>query len=121
VPELSLGTGVKIASHVPTGSSVASPISDVEKREMYEQCVRLYFPGLSRECVKAETCPYVMTKNSRFLVDFHPHHRNIVVVSPCSGHGFKYAPAIAAQVAALLGIGSPVVDHKHLAWDQLDT
>jgi hypothetical protein len=23
------------------------------------------------------------------LIDFHPQHKNVILVSPCSGHGFK--------------------------------
>lgn len=28
------------------------------------------------------------------MIDLHPAHANVVVASPCSGHGFKYASAI---------------------------
>ena len=33
-----------------------------------------------------------MLPSEDFLIDFSPAHRNVVVSSACSGHGFKYAP-----------------------------
>jgi len=46
----------------------------------------------------AETCLYTTTEDNRFLLE---RHGRIVVGSPCSGHGFKFAPAIGRRLAAL--------------------
>jgi sarcosine oxidase len=46
----------------------------------------------------AETCLYTTTEDQRFLLE---RRGRIVVGSACSGHGFKFAPAIGERLAAL--------------------
>jgi len=48
--------------------------------------------------VAVETCLYTNTSDERFVVE---RHGPIVVCSACSGHGFKFAPAVGRQVAQL--------------------
>ena len=40
----------------------------------------------------AKTCLYTMTPDGDFLIDRLPGSPQIIVASPCSGHGFKFAP-----------------------------
>jgi sarcosine oxidase len=46
----------------------------------------------------AETCFYTSTEDERFVLE---RHGRIVVGSACSGHGFKFAPAVGKRLAAL--------------------
>jgi len=46
----------------------------------------------------AETCMYTSTPDQRFILE---RRGRVVVGSPCSGHGFKFAPAIGERLAAL--------------------
>lgn len=41
-----------------------------------------------------ETCMYTMTEDENFLIDFHPMSKNVILASPCSGHGFKFSAVI---------------------------
>jgi sarcosine oxidase len=96
--------GVKIATEqlekTTTPETIDRNISPEEIAEMYENFVAPYFPGLAGRCPKDPvTCMYTATEGARFLIDWHPEHRNIFVVSPCSGHGFKHSPAIGEVVA----------------------
>ena len=50
------------------------------------------------EPVAVETCLYTNTADASFVLE---RHGPIVVCSACSGHGFKFAPAVGARVAAL--------------------
>jgi monomeric sarcosine oxidase len=50
------------------------------------------------EPVAAETCLYTNTADERFVLE---RHGRIVVGSACSGHGFKFAPAVGARLADL--------------------
>jgi sarcosine oxidase len=52
------------------------------------------------EPVAAETCMYTTTADETFILE---RRGRIVVGSPCSGHGFKFAPAIGTRLAALAG------------------
>ncbi|HUQ98396.1 MAG TPA: hypothetical protein VM166_03015, partial [Gemmatimonadaceae bacterium] len=45
-----------------------------------------------------------------FVIDFHPDHPQVLVSSPCSGHGFKFASAIGELQADLLTKGSTSFD-----------
>jgi sarcosine oxidase len=46
----------------------------------------------------AETCMYTSTADESFVLE---RRSRVVVGSPCSGHGFKFAPAIGTRLAAL--------------------
>ena len=48
--------------------------------------------------VASETCLYTSTRDHSFVLE---RHGRIVVGSACSGHGFKFAPAVGARLAAL--------------------
>jgi sarcosine oxidase len=47
---------------------------------------------------RAETCLYTTTTDERFLLE---RYGRVVVGSACSGHGFKFAPAVGRRLAAL--------------------
>ena len=48
-----------------------------------------YMPTLNGPLIHSTTCMYTMTPDEHFLVDFHPKNLNVIIASPCSGHGFK--------------------------------
>ena len=48
--------------------------------------------------LRSETCLYTTRANDEFLLE---RRGRVVVGSPCSGHGFKFAPAVGARLAAL--------------------
>jgi sarcosine oxidase len=55
-------------------------------------------------------CLYTNTPDEHFIVDVHPDDDRVVLVSPCSGHGFKFAPAIGEAVADLCEGTRPSLD-----------
>jgi sarcosine oxidase len=50
---------------------------------------------------ETSTCFYTNTPDGHFVIDRHPAHDNVVIASPCSGHGFKFAPVIGEILARL--------------------
>ena len=48
--------------------------------------------------VEAQTCMYTTTADETFILE---RRDRLVVGSPCSGHGFKFAPAIGERLADL--------------------
>ena len=60
--------------------------------------VRERFPGVDPEPVEAETCLYTTTADERFILE---RRGRVVVGSACSGHGFKFAPAVGRRLADL--------------------
>jgi sarcosine oxidase len=56
------------------------------------------FPHADPEPVHAESCFYTTTDDERFILE---RHGRIVVGSACSGHGFKFGPAVGSRLAGL--------------------
>jgi hypothetical protein len=62
------------------------------------------------QLVHACACMYTMTPDEHFLLDFLPAaggavEKSVVLASPCSGHGFKFAPVMGEIIADLVMSG----------------
>jgi glycine/D-amino acid oxidase-like deaminating enzyme len=53
---------------------------------------------------------YTNTPDEDFIIDRHPSHANVLVLSPCSGHGFKFSSAVGEIQADLLTTGKSAFD-----------
>jgi sarcosine oxidase len=51
--------------------------------------------------VESVSCKYTLTSDRHFVIDLHPEHPQVVVASPCSGHGYKFASVIGEILADL--------------------
>ena len=106
--------GVKVASesyeHTTTPDGRQHPADRAEIDRMYHGCVEPYLPWLGAEPLRTVSCLYTSTRGSRFIIDRHPDHDAVLVVSACSGHGFKHSPAIGEAVAQWLTGGAPKID-----------
>jgi len=69
--------------------------------DMVRAYIASILPTLGEDIIKAETCRYTMTPDEDFIIDRHPTHPQIIIASPCSGHGFKFAPLIGRILADL--------------------
>lgn len=98
--------GVKIATE---GHDVVDPdkvdrtVAPREIKAMAE-IFRPFLPGLSDRCLKAKVCLYTEVNGARFILDRLPGSENIIVASPCSGHGFKHSGGI-GDVLAQMALG----------------
>jgi sarcosine oxidase len=106
--------GVKVATESyetttePDGRQ--HPPTPAETAAMYRGCIEARLPWLGPEPVRTLSCLYTCTRGSRFVIDRHPAHEAVLIVSPCSGHGFKHSPAIGEAVAQWVTEGSPELD-----------
>jgi sarcosine oxidase len=62
--------------------------------------------GLTGRVVLTTSCRYTLTPDEDFIVDTHPAYPQIVIASPCSGHGFKFAIEL-GRILAALALGRP--------------
>jgi sarcosine oxidase len=46
-------------------------------------------------------CMFTNTPDEHFVLDHHPDHRQVVLASPCSGHGYKFCSVIGEILADL--------------------
>jgi sarcosine oxidase len=104
-----LARGIKIARHhegqrcLP-GDARPEP-GEAEIASMRE-LVRRRMPGAAGALREAATCLYTNSPDQHFVIDAHPECEAVLVVSACSGHGFKFASAIGELVAGRL-LGEP--------------
>src|SRR6185436_11195796 len=66
--------------------------------------VEQWFPGLDPEPLDPHLCLFTSTPDEHFVID---RVGPVVVVSPCSGHGFKFVPAIGRLAADLATAPDP--------------
>jgi sarcosine oxidase len=107
-------TGIKVAIHY--GGVQRTTPEEIE-RTLREEDVQLlrrhaerYLPDLLGDLMKAEVCMYTNTPDLHFIFDSHPRHDNVLVVSACSGHGFKFSSAIGEAAAQWSHDGTPRID-----------
>lgn len=93
-----------------TPEKVDRSIDEKEAQRMYNVYVKDSFLELSHKVVKAVSCLYTVTPDSGFVIDTHPEHNQIIIASPCSGHGFKHSAAIGETLAELALEGKTTID-----------
>jgi len=65
--------------------------------------------------MRVATCMYTNTPDGHFVIDFSPTDPRVVVVSACSGHGFKFAPIVGDIAADLVCDGGTTRDFSHFS------
>lgn len=107
------GAGVKVALHHQGAPSdpetVRREVASAEVEGMAE-LLRRWLPEAAGESLGSAVCLYTNTPDDHFLIDRHPADPRVHVVSPCSGHGFKFASAIGEVVAAEIAGHDPGFD-----------
>jgi sarcosine oxidase len=97
--------GVKIGKHGHFGERIdpemPNPPVNERDRSYVEDFARRRLPAVTAKGHKFATCRYTNLPGDDFLVDFLPGHPEIVVASPCSGHGFKFASVLGEILADL--------------------
>jgi len=98
------GDGIKVARH--HGGELCT--MDTVRREVDETDVaevrapfECHMPALPGRFIRGKVCIYTNTPDQHFVIDRSAKHDAVFLVSPCSGHGFKFAPAIGEAVAEL--------------------
>jgi len=104
--------GQKVAEYnggprIPSAAGQTGTVDPANRARVVDY-VRRYLPGLDPEPYAETTCLFTNTPNEDFLID---RAGNLSIVSPCSGHGAKFAPLI-GQWAADLATGAGTVPDR---------
>ena len=94
------GLGVKVGEH-GTGVVVhpdERPPVDDERLRRLSAYVEQWLPGAAPSPTRVDTCLYTTTPDETFVMQ---RFGRVVVCSACSGHGFKFVPAVGERTAAL--------------------
>jgi sarcosine oxidase len=109
-PQAGDGGGIKIAKHHHRNEAVDPDRCDRSVSPADEALIRAavadHLPAANGRMLAARTCLYTMTPDGHFLIDHLPGASQVVVASPCSGHGFKFAPVIGEVLADLATTGA---------------
>jgi sarcosine oxidase len=102
--------GVKVAFHhggeLGSVDNLTREVSPAEVSAVRDELAR-HIPAASGEVVRATVCFYTNTPDKHFIIDRHPDHHRVLLVSACSGHGFKFSPVIGERVAAWIADDRP--------------
>jgi sarcosine oxidase len=109
------GTGwVKVAKHHHADETVdpdrCDRVVSPSDAAMIRSYLAAHLPAANGPLVAATTCLYTMTPDGDFIIDRLPGHDRVIVASPCSGHGFKFAPVIGEIIADLATTGATAHD-----------
>ena len=105
--------GVKVATEqftVPTTAGAARKDVGLDEIQAMQERVVGLLPGLRGSCIRATPCLYTCTPDFGFAIDTLPDQPQILIASPCSGHGFKHSAAIGEAIAELIVHGRSTID-----------
>lgn len=100
-----LGDGPKVARHhggAPVTPATVGRAVGADEAGPLLDFLAAQAPALHGPVTDARVCLYTNTPDEHFLIDRHPGHPAVVLASPCSGHGFKFAPTIGEMLADLV-------------------
>ncbi len=93
--------GIKIGFH-HTGKTTTTNNRDFLPSQNYleklQAWLQAFLPDAAGKILQHKTCLYTNTPSQDFLLDTHPHNPRLVLASPCSGHGFKFAPLLGKMI-----------------------
>ncbi len=102
--------GVKFAKHHHADEAIdpAGTPRPMDERDeaVLRAALAAHVPSADGALLGAQTCRYTMTPDGDFIVDRLPGAPALIVASPCSGHGFKFAPVIGEIIADLVTQGT---------------
>jgi sarcosine oxidase len=102
--------GIKFAKHhhqdeAADPAARARPMTGSDEA-LLRAALAAHLPAANGKLLDAKTCLYTMTPDGDFILDRLPGSPDIIVASPCSGHGFKFAPVIGEILADLATTGA---------------
>jgi sarcosine oxidase len=108
------GLGVKVARHggpdVDPDDEDRTTIDD-DYPEVVRRFLRRHIPALADAAIDyTEVCLYTVAPDDQFRLGPLPHCPEVILASPCSGHGFKFSCLIGGILADLACHGWTDVD-----------
>jgi len=101
------GTGLKIGDHrfSRTGDPDGDRLATAEEGAGIPDLCRARLRDFDRfRLVEKKICFYTVTDDERFIVE--PLAERTLVVSPCSGHGFKFGALLGLEIAGAISDGA---------------
>ena len=108
-PEFSI-PGFKYGRYNHLAESTTADGCDREPHARDETMLRefgeRYFPDGMGPTMSLRTCMFTNTPDGDFIIDRHPDHPEVLLLSPCSGHGYKFCSVVGEIAADLVTRGT---------------
>ncbi|KPU89958.1 methyltryptophan oxidase [Variovorax paradoxus] len=98
-PALKVATEQYVEATTP--DAIDRSVRPEESAAMFRERVAGRFPQIEGRALKARACMYTVTPDRRFVIDALDGLPGVLLVSACSGHGFKHSA----------GLGDAIADH----------
>jgi sarcosine oxidase len=99
VPGFKLGRYHHLGERIDPDRARREP--DARDEAVLRTFVERYFPEAAGPTMALRSCMFTNTPDEHFVVDLHPQYPQVVIASPCSGHGFKFASVMGEILADL--------------------
>ena len=74
------------------------------------EAVARYFPRANGPTMALRACFFTNTPDEHFIIDTLPGQPQVIVASPCSGHGYKFCSVIGEVLADVATTGETRFD-----------
>ena len=102
------GRSVKMASESFIETShpdkLLREVSAGEQQEFWRSKVLGIISGLKNSFIQSKVCFYTVTTDAKFVIQSMGDHQDFILISACSGHGFKHSAALGEKLAKQMGI-----------------
>ncbi|MBA3943289.1 MAG: N-methyl-L-tryptophan oxidase [Herpetosiphonaceae bacterium] len=106
--------GIKVGTEhyhdLTTAETSDRTVTTPELEHIYHHAVAPHLRGIGPRAIKSVSCLYTVTPDHGFVIDRLPHFPNVIIASPCSGHGFKHSAAVGEILAELVTTGTSTID-----------
>ena len=103
VPGFKIGLYHHLGEQGPVDTLSREPTRRDE--EVLRAGIKAFFPEADGPLMALRTCLFTNTPDEHFVIDRLPGTPQIIVASPCSGHGYKFASAL-GEILADLAVGT---------------
>jgi sarcosine oxidase len=83
---------------------------DAEDEALLRAFAARYTPEGNGPTMALRACIFTNTPDEHFILDRHPEHPQVVLASPCSGHGYKFC-SVVGEILAELATGDGTTRH----------
>lgn len=107
------GHGLKVGIHhegEPVDPDSVDRLPGPEDEARVRALVAARMPAANGRLLDVRVCLYTNAPDGHFVIGRHPAHPRVLLASPCSGHGFKFAPAVGEVLADLVTEGKSRFD-----------
>jgi sarcosine oxidase len=117
MPGLKIGSYHHLHERGHADTLAREPSAADEK--LLRDAVRTFFPAANGPALRLTACMFTSTPDEHFVIDALPGHPEVIVASPCSGHGFKFASVIGEILADFATNGSSPLNLSLFSYSRL--